>query len=155
MGDNVMDEIQFYRQQLRRYLLPSLAFLVCDFGLLFVFSEWPLAKPLIAMVSGALGGFVRFLEVEDIPLATLHDTRTMFRYWASLTVGLVLGLFAYLLLIDARILRLVYPAASVDVASEPSAISAAIFGGIAGLLTKQIVTTARKRLIMTRTQGLS
>lgn len=141
-----MDAIQFYRSQLRRYLWPSVLILVLDFLLLFVFIEVPVRKPVVAVLSGSLGGFVRFLVAEQTPVANLNDTANMFRYWASLAVGSVLGFFSYLLLLDARLLKIVYPAVSIDPGSEPSAVSAAIFGGIAGLLAQELVIAGQKRL---------
>jgi hypothetical protein len=141
-----MDAIQFYRSQLRRYLLLPFLVLVGDFILLFVFPDFPGKQPLIAVTSGSLGGFVRFLVAERIPVENLHDTANMFRYWASLAVGAVLGFFSYLLLIDARLLKVVYPSVSIEPGSEPTSVSAAIFGGIAGLFAEQLVIAAQRRL---------
>jgi hypothetical protein len=141
-----MDVMQFYHSQLRRYLVAPLVVLVVDFILLFVSPEFPGKQPLIAITSGSLGGFVRFLVAERIPAENLHDTSNMFRYWASLAVGAVLGFFSYLLLIDARLLKLVYPSVSIEPGSEPSSVSAAIFGGIAGLFAEQLVMAAQRRL---------
>ena len=93
--------MQFYRSQLRRFLWPSLLILVLNFLLLFVLTDVPIRKPLIAVLSGSLGGFVRFLVAERIPVENLNDTANMFRYWASLAVGSVLRFFSYLLLMDA------------------------------------------------------
>ena len=95
-----MDAMQFHRSQLRRYLLPPLVVLLVDFILLFVLPKFPgkqplieIAQPLIAIASGSLGGFVRFLVAERIPAENLNETPNMFRYWASLAVGAVLGFF--------------------------------------------------------------
>ena|ERR1700733_14119051 len=140
-----MDALQFYHQQWRRYLLPSLIFLLIDAALLFAFDEWTFSKPLIALLSGLLGGFIRFLEAENISYEALHDTKIMFQYWASLIVGSVLGLFSYLLLLDGRLIKLVYPTAPTDSISQPSVFSTAICACFAGLLTRHIVAAARKR----------
>lgn len=147
--------VDFYRKQWRRYLLPSLIVLVLDFLLLFVLGElpWPglvaaiavVRTPLVGVLSGWLGGFVRFLVAEAVPVENLHDTANMFRYWASLIVGSVLGLFAYLLLLDARVLKLVFPTVSLPSDLLPSAASAAIFGGLFGLLAREIVAAGQKR----------
>jgi hypothetical protein len=141
-----VDAMQFYRSQLRRYLWPGLVILALDFFLLFALSEFPVRKPLIAILSGSLGGFVRFLVAEPIPVENLNDTANMFRYWASLAVGSVLGFFSYLLLINARLLKMVYPTLSLEQGFEPSAVSAAIFGGLVGLLAKEIVVAGQKRI---------
>ena len=140
-----MDAMRFYHSQLRRYLGPSVVVLVLDFMLLFVSPDFPGRMPIIAILSGSLGGFVRFL-VERIAVENLNDTANMFRYWASLAIGAVLGFFSYLLLIDARLLKIVYPSVSIEPGSEPSSVSAAIFGGIAGLFAEQLVTAAQRRL---------
>ena len=89
---------------------------------------------------------MRFLVAERIAVENLNDTANMFRYWASLAVGAVLGFFSYLLLIDARLLKVFYPAASIESSPEPSAVSVAIFGGIAGLLAEQLVMAAQRQL---------
>ena len=89
---------------------------------------------------------MRFLVAERIAVENLNDTANMFRYWASLAVGAVLGFFSYLLLIDARLLKIVYPSVPIEPGSEPSSVSAAIFGGIAGLFAEHLVTAAQRRL---------
>ena len=104
-----MVAMRFYHSQFRRYLAPSGVVLVLDFLLLFVLPDFPGRRPIIAILSGSLGGFVRFLVAERIAIENLNDTTNMFRYWASLAVGAVLGFFSYLLLIDARLLKIVYP----------------------------------------------
>jgi hypothetical protein len=116
------------------------------FCVAFLVPEFPGRPPIIATLSGSLGGFVRFLVAERIPVENLNDTSNMFRYRAALAVGAVLGFFSYLLLIDARLLKIVYPSASIEPGSEPSVVSAAIFGGIAGLLAEQLVSAAQRRL---------
>lgn len=150
-----MDAIEFYRKQWRRYLLPSLIVLILDFLLLFVLDvlHWPavvspimfVRSPLVAVLSGWLGGFVRFLVAEQVSVESLHDTANMFRYWASLIVGSVLGLFSYLLLVDARLLKLVFPTVSLPADLLPSPVSAAIFGGLFGLLAREAVAASQKR----------
>ena len=110
-----------------------------------MFPEFPVRGPVIAVLSGSLGGFVRFLVAEGIPFENLNDTANMFRYWASLAVGMVLGFFSYLLLMDARLLKIVYPTLSPEPGFEPSVVSAAIFGAFAGLLAKEIVGAGQKR----------
>jgi hypothetical protein len=147
--------LRFYRKQWQRYLLPSLIVLVLDFLLLFVLGELPWPKvvvaitlvraPLVGVLSGWLGGFVRFLVAEPVSVENLHDTANMFRYWASLIVGAVLGLFSYLLLLDARLLKLVFPTVSLPPDLLPSAASAAIFGGLFGLLAREIIIAGQKR----------
>jgi TRAP-type C4-dicarboxylate transport system permease small subunit len=136
--------IKFYREQWRRYLLPGLVILVLDFLLLFVWTaEFPGRLPIIAVCSGFLGGFVRVLFVELIS-ADLHDTANMFRYWIWLVVGSVLGLASYLLLLDARLFKFVYPALPLQPGLEPNAISAAIFGGFFGMFAREIVAAGQK-----------
>ena len=143
-----MDAImKFYRSQWRRYLLPCLLILVLDFLLLFVCVDLPhWRNPIVAVLSGSLGGFVRFMIAEQIPFENLNDTTNMFRYWSSLIVGSVLGFFSYLLLVDGRLLKIAYPTVPMDVGLEPSAVSAAIIGGLAGLLAKELVAAGQKRI---------
>jgi hypothetical protein len=134
--------MQFYHTQLRRYLWPSLGFLVVDFLLIFVSPVFLGKRPIIGPIIA-----------ERVPVENLHDTANMFRYWASLAVGAVLGFFSYLLLIDARLLKIVYPSVSIEPSLEPSAVSAAIFGGIAGLLAEQLVVAAQRRLKAAQTES--
>lgn len=147
--------VQFYREQLKRFLWPAWVILALDFLVLFVLTElpWPafvavvmpVRAPLVAALSGSLGGFVRFLVADPIPFEKLSDTAHMFRYWVSLVVGAVLGFFSYLLLMDARLLKLVYPTLPLEPSIMPSAVSAAILGGLVGLLAKEIVAAGQKR----------